>query len=94
MALEEFLSFLSGFFVVLPLLFTLGGVFWAFQFVQLMALSQEDFPSRNDKLLWLIAFVVANVFAALAFWHWRRVMLEMRAAEREANHNQHGKSTT
>ena len=94
MSVQDFLSFLSMGLVLFLLLCVLGGVFWVGRFVQLMALSDEDFPGRNDKLLWVVAFVAANVFAAFAFGQWRRLMLEMRAAGRAGNHSQDRKSTT
>lgn len=93
MLVDDFLGFLCGYLVVLSVLFLLGAVYWVFRFVQLMALDEEDFPGRHDKTLWVIAFVVANVFAAVAFHWWKAVMREMRAAERESKGRQQGNST-
>ena len=90
MSVGEFLVYL----VVLSVLFLVGAVYWVLQFAQLMALDEEDFPGRHDKTLWVIAFVVANVFAAAAFQWWKGVMQEMRAAERESNRTEQGNSTT
>ena len=52
--------------------------FWVLQFVQLMTLSDYDFPGRHDKALWVAAFLLASVLAAAAFWFWKQVMQSVR----------------
>jgi hypothetical protein len=34
-------------------------IFWVYQFVQLMLLSEADFPGKYDKCLWTAAFIIA-----------------------------------
>lgn len=88
MPVEDFLGFLCGYLILLTSLFLIGALVWVFQFAQLMALEEEDFPGPHDKILWVIVFVVANVFAAGAFRKWKETMLQMRAMEREEQRNQ------
>ena len=60
-------------------------IFWFFQFVQLMLLSDADFPGRYDKCLWTAAFILAFVIAPVAFFGWKhayRAMLASRAESR------------
>ncbi len=65
-------------FAVLALL----AAFWIFQFVQLMALSDHDFPGRYDKPLWVAAFLLGTVLGAAAFWFWKSLILSVREQER------------
>ena len=44
--------------IILILLLLLYFFFWMWQFVQLMLLSDDDFPGRNDKVLWVVTFIV------------------------------------
>ena len=32
-------------------------IYWWYQFIQLMLLSESDFPGEHDKILWVVAFV-------------------------------------
>jgi uncharacterized RDD family membrane protein YckC len=57
-------------------------IFWVIQFAQMMALSDKDFPGRNDKTLWLVAFLVFNVLTAFAFTFWRGIMVGIRSAQK------------
>ena len=57
-------------------------IFWVFQFVQLMLLSEADFPGKYDKCLWTAAFVFAFFVAPFAFKGWKNAYQAMRAAQR------------
>jgi hypothetical protein len=48
-----------------------AAIVWVYQFVLLMALDDRAFPGKYDKALWVGAFLVANVLAAVAFHYWR-----------------------
>ena len=56
-------------------------VFWVYQFVQLMLLSDSDFPGKHDKVLWGAAFVLAFPVAPFAFLWWKTVYRMMRQKE-------------
>jgi hypothetical protein len=60
------------------------GVFWVYQFVQLMRLSETDFPGKYDKGLWTAAFVLAFPAAPFAFLGWRHAYRAMLTEETEA----------
>jgi hypothetical protein len=51
-------------------------VLWVWQFVQLMLLEDDLFPGRNDKALWVAAFVVVLPLTPVAFMLWKRARLE------------------
>ena len=56
-------------------------IVWVYQFVQLMMLSEADFPGRYDKCLWTAAFIVAAGLAPFAFYGWKSAYKAMLAAE-------------
>lgn len=56
-------------------------IVWVYQFVQLMMLSEADFPGRYDKCLWTAAFIVAAGLAPFAFLGWKSAYKAMLAAE-------------
>ena len=64
-------------------LLLLWSIFWVYQFVQLMLLSEADFPGRYDKVLWTVAFVLAFFVAPVAFFGWKFAYRAMRDAEQE-----------
>ncbi len=65
--------------------------FWAFQFMQLMSLSDEDFPGRHDKILWVIGMVFGNFAGALAFFLWKKLMVQVQSLQRETDRERTGK---
>lgn len=67
--------------VLIAALFLLLCAFWVYQFVQLMLLSDSDFPSRYDKVLWVAVFVFVGALAPFAFLLWKRAYLEVRFSE-------------
>ena len=64
-----------GFIATLILLLLLA--FWVYEFVQLMLLGDADFPSRNDKTLWVVAFVMMFMAAPFAFLIWKSAYAQM-----------------
>lgn len=56
-------------------------MFWIYQFVQLMLLSEVDFPGRYDKCLWTGAFIFACLLAPFAFFGWKFAYRAMLAAQ-------------
>ena len=57
-------------------------VFWCHQFVMLMLLSDSDFPGKNDKPVWALAFFLAFFLAPFAFVIWNYANAAMRASEK------------
>jgi hypothetical protein len=41
---------------------------WLVQFVYLMRMPDAAFPGRYDKVLWVVTFLVAGLFAPLVVW--------------------------
>ena len=72
--------------LVLTIVLVALALFWIYQFAQLMTLSDDDFPGRFDKTLWVVAFVTVTFLAALAFSVWKGIMPEVQEAEREMKH--------
>jgi hypothetical protein len=62
---------MEAMYVLVFFLALFAAIVWVYQFVQLMALGDRDFPGKYDKALWVGAFLVANVLAAVAFHYWR-----------------------
>ena len=53
--------------VVLSLL----AILWIVQFAGLMLMDDECFPSKHDKVLWVIAFILVPIFVPLSFWAYK-----------------------
>lgn len=65
--------------VIVPYVALLIALVWIYQFIQLMLLSDADFPGKYDKILWAAAFVLVFPIAPFAFLWWKaayRSMLE------------------
>lgn len=67
-------------------------VIWGYQFIQLMLLSDSDFPGRHDKVLWFVAFILVYPLAPFVFIQWKQAYLSVRRQERNAQGSE-GKST-
>ena len=52
------------------------GWMWVTQFIQLMLMTDNDFPTRRDKLIWGMAFIFLFFFAPFAFWGWKTTYVE------------------
>jgi hypothetical protein len=59
------------------------GIFWIYQFAQLMLLGDADFPGRYDKILWGVAFFLLFAPAPVAFVLWKRALVMVRTLERQ-----------
>jgi len=64
--------------IAVPLAFALG-IFWVWQFVQLMLLEDTLFPGRFDKILWAAAFILLSPLAPFAFRAWKFARTAERA---------------
>jgi hypothetical protein len=53
-------------------------IVWIYQFIQLMLLSERDFPGGRDKVLWAAAFIVMFPLAPFAFIFWKTAYRAMR----------------
>lgn len=65
--------------VIVPYIALVIALVWIYQFIQLMLLSDADFPGKHDKILWAAAFVLVFPIAPFAFLWWKaayRSMLE------------------
>ena len=47
-----------------------------------MAMRDEEFPGRYDKVLWFIAFLTLNVVAASIFLSWKQIQIASRSKVR------------
>ena len=56
-------------------------IFWVYQFVQLMLLSEADFPGKYDKCLWAAAFIITFLLAPFAFFGWKYAYRSMLASQ-------------
>lgn len=57
--------------------------FWITQFIQLMIMSEYDFPGHRDKWLWGIAFFVLPFVAPFAFCGWKLVQSEQASFDQD-----------
>ncbi len=64
------------------LVFLCLGVYWCYQFIQLMMLSDSEFPGEYDKVLWVVAFVFMFPFTPFAFQAWKTAYLSMLSTQR------------
>jgi hypothetical protein len=67
-------------------LFLLVVILWLYQFIDLMLMSDEEFPGRSDKALWVVVFLALFVMVApIAFGLWkdrnRRRLRALRPAD-------------
>jgi hypothetical protein len=65
-------AWLSPFFLVVVLLAL--AALWILEFAQLMRMRDDQFAGRYDKYVWAVAFLLASVLGALAFFVWRTVL--------------------
>ncbi|MFP6672503.1 MAG: hypothetical protein VB857_13915, partial [Pirellulaceae bacterium] len=67
------------------ILFSLGALvlcmvyvyLWISQLVQLMIFSDDDFPGRIDKPLWLVIYIVFTPLAPFIFMWWKKAYLHV-----------------
>ena len=63
-------------------------IIWCYQFIELMLLSEADFPGKHDKILWALAFLALPPLTPFAFSFWMRAYLVVRSAEKDMNEKQ------
>ena len=61
---------------------------WIYQFIQLMLLSDADFPGKHDKILWAAAFVLVAPVAPFAFLWWKAAYRSMLQDDRPRDDQQ------
>jgi hypothetical protein len=66
-----------GFVIVIVALLPL----WGYQFIQLMLLSDSDFPGKYDKLAWAAVFTFLFPLAPFAFMYWKQAYVTLRHME-------------
>ena len=62
--------------LLMPILVPLGWL-WMTQFTHLMLMSENDFPGRQDKLIWGMAFILLFFFTPFAFWGWKSAYVDL-----------------
>ena len=67
-------------------------IMWLDAFVSMMAMRDDEFPGRHDKLCWALAFIFLTFVGAIAFYLWRKVMYD--PSRRTAAQPQSPTSTT
>ncbi len=76
-------------FALLPIVLLIAFlIFWGHEFVELMLLSDSDFPGKYDKILWVLAFLVMFFVAPFAFVFWKQAYIEMRNVPKNENTNE------
>ena len=63
------------------MLFALFAWYWLRSFIELMLLSDDDFPGRYDKILWVAAFLFMFLLTPLAFSWWKGAYMQLRRSE-------------
>ena len=63
--------------IIVPYVGLVVALVWIYQFIQLMLLSDADFPGKHDKVLWVVAFVLAFPVAPFAFLWWKAAYRSM-----------------
>lgn len=68
------------------LIIIVGGalvVFWVWQFILLMLSRDDEFPGRNDKLIWVVVFLLLVPLAPLAYYFFRQALTVRQAVQDE-----------
>ncbi len=72
---------------MLFVLYGFGVVFlliWVSQFIQLMLLTDEDFPGKYDKGLWFAAFILLSLIGCGMFIWWKQAYLHERKLSKQS----------
>ena len=73
--------------VVWVILALVAAVFWFLTLCSVLSASDEEFPGRNDKLMWAIIVFFGSVLGAILFffwkWEYQRSLESARKLERE-----------
>jgi hypothetical protein len=86
--MDPILEMAADLLIIIPYVALLIALVWIYQFIQLMLLSDVDFPGRHDKILWVAAFVLAPPVAPFAFLWWKAAYRSMLRT-RESRDDQH-----
>lgn len=70
------------FVILLPVLGMAFIYLWISQLVQLMIFTDNDFPGRTDKILWLIIYIAFVPIAPFIFMWWKKAYLHVRHLEK------------
>jgi len=62
---------------IIPYIGLVIALVWIYQFIQLMLLSDADFPGKYDKLLWAAAFILLFPITPFAFLWWKAAYRSM-----------------
>ena len=54
--------------LILTIISILMLLFWCNQFLKLMRMEADDFPSKEDKSIWAATLIFLNVLGAFIFW--------------------------
>jgi hypothetical protein len=57
--------------ILIPIIIIISGlilIFWCIQFLKLMRMKTEDFPSKEDKAIWAVVMILLNFLGAFLFW--------------------------
>ena len=46
-------------------------IFWASQLYDLMCRKDDEFPGRNDKVLWVLILILLPVIGVVLYWFWK-----------------------
>jgi hypothetical protein len=76
---------MCGFAVFWAVIAFILAIIWCYQFVELMLLSETNFPGKHDKILWALAFCALPPLAPFAFSYWMHAYLLVRNAEKDMN---------
>ena len=61
-------------------------ILWAGQLLELMRMTDSDFPGRHDKVLWFVLLLVSGPLGALIFWCWKdHRVFELRKTRMDAD---------
>ena len=63
-------------YIVFGLIGILLFIFWCVQLCSLMQMGDEEFKGKNDKLIWALVILIANLVGAFLFWRWKQPEIE------------------
>ena len=75
--------------ILVILAFLILGLIWVWlkQFVWMMALDDDSFPGKYDKILWGAVFILCPLLAPFAFAMWKIARTEYLKAEKRDRMN-------
>ena len=70
---------------IIVILMLLALIVWIVQLINLMRMSDDAFPGRFDKPLWVAILLFTFVLGATVFWFWKRDVKVYRELEAAAD---------